>query len=266
MLRTGASRLDRSQGCVRVNMTGAGAITQLAYGVFHVAVLGMRVALVTVGMAARAIGLIGRTSPTCRIGIRRVAIQTGECDTVSAWIAAADHVRKEIRRERRCRVAVVAIEVVYRKRHVTLRYARCRRAVVTRAAIAGNAGVTKRGGLPCERRVACVTFLCGDDVRCGFSGSCYAVVTATARTANVSVIDAYHRYPRRRCMTRIASIVADDMRCAFARCNRAVVARQASTDHLRVIDASSGPPDGRAMTKFAIVAGSDMRGVFARCR
>ena len=144
---------DRRHRRARIDVAGARAIAQFAHGVLGRAVLGVRVGLELRGVAAGAVGLVGRRAPGRGVRIGRVAAAAGERHPVIARVTAAHAVLERVRRPRRRRVALVAVEVVDRERHVRRRRARGAGAVVAALAVR-DVGVVHLRRRPRQRRVA----------------------------------------------------------------------------------------------------------------
>jgi len=246
-------------------VAGARAIAQLADGVLHVAVFRVRIAPVTIRVTSGAIWSVSRTAPSSGVGVGGMAIEACECHAMIAWIPAAGDVRERVGCKCGRGVAVIAVEVIDRESHVTLRHARRSCPVMARATVVGDACMAERRWPPRERRMTRTAFLRRGHMRRGFSCGGYAIVAAAAYTTHMGVIDAHNRNPRGSRMAGIATIVAGNVSRPFADCSRAIVAALAAADHLCVVYAGRWPECRRAVTKLARIAARDVRRILAGC-
>ena len=254
-------------------MAGARAIRNFADLVVHSVAIGVRVVFVRTGLvvafvAAGAIRLIRRRFPSHRVRIRGVTADASEIErrTMIARVIARGQMPESIRRPCSGRMTVVAIEIVDRERHMSQRHPFRRRAVVTRFAVIGDAGVTERGGFPRQSGVAAIAFLRGRDMRRGFAGGGDAVVTAATGAGDMGVVDTRNRLPRCSGVAAIAAVVACNVAVVLAGCSRTVVTGRAGTHDLSVIDAYRRLERRRIVAAFAAVAARDMRSVLSGSR
>ena len=137
--------------------------------------------------------------------------------------------------------------------HMRWAFARCVGAVVTTGTIVDDVGVVKRGGRPCNRRMAVVAVISTADMRRMFAGCRHSVMTRATRTDYLRVVNGKHGYPDVRCMTVFADIARLNMCLILARGICAVMAAGTIARDVDVIEIR-GQPAGRRMAVVTVVA------------
>ncbi len=143
--------------------------------------------------------------------------------------------------------------------------ARCRHAVMTRAADADDLGVVDgERGYPRVRIMAVLADVTGLNMSRILASRIHTIVAAEAIAGNVHVVEV-GRQPARRRMAVVAIVAARDVCRMFAGRRHAVVAGAAGSEHLGVIDGKHWREYVRRMTVFTDIGRLHVRRALARC-
>lgn len=253
--------LNRRHRRVRINMAGAGTVSQLTGRVLRVGILSLPVwpGFVVVCVTARTVRLKRGELPVDGL---RIGLMTGSTQQRRLMI---------LRLIRQACVTVIGWRPGNR---VVAQAAILRRVEVTRvlaggygAIVAGRTGpqnlVVVHGeyGLPDRRTVAVFADVSRLHMQWALAGSLGAVMAAKAIVHDVRVIK-IRRQPGDCRMTVVAIVTAGDVGRVFAGCRDAVMAGTASAYDLGVVDRIRGHPYIAGVAVFANVARLNVRGVF----
>jgi len=259
MLWSGARILDRRQRRVGVDVTGAGAVTQLANRVWCIRILVFLVwsGLEIAGMATGAVRLIRGERPGDGLGVAAVACGTGELAAMIARIRRRN-MRKLQRQPERHGVAVVAVAGAHEMPRIL---AGRGRAVVTHTTRTGDGVVIEVRGDPCRRRMTVVAFGGRLNVEPVLAGGRYSVVTTRTGARHHGRMIEHGRTPRVGRMAVVAVVAAGNVVRRLAERDATIVTGRTSAEYLKVIDADHRRPGHRAMAVLANIGRVDMHRV-----
>jgi len=207
-------------------------------------------------MAAGTVWLVGGRWPDYDLRVVRMAIRTREVGPVIQRLISQANMLIDVRDP--C-VGGVAIVTFACCDEVSRILAGRRIAVMAGTAGTENLCVINRCyGYPCNRRMAVLTNVGGQDMCRMLAGGIGAVMAADAVIGDVGVIEVG------RCRMAIITVVATgDMRRVLALGRVAIVAREAGADDLRVIDHVCRRKRHNIVTVFANHGRIDVSRVFA---
>ena len=186
----GAPFLDRREGAVGVDVAGASAVAQFRHSVVHFCrglVFGMRTGPEVPGVASGAIGRIGCVSIGHRLGIARVAVETGQGSGMRAGIGRRS---VDIVGRRNPRGHPVAIFAADCGLEMGWGLAGCLGAVVACAAGARDICMTECRGQPGNRLVTIAAIAGGWNMRSRLAGRLGSVVACRAGSERLRVVHA----------------------------------------------------------------------------
>jgi len=169
------------------------------------------------------------------------------------------------REHRRPDIAGVTVFANIARLHVRGALARGFGAVVAAEAVACNIDVIEIGRQPRDGCVAVVAIVATGDMRRVFSRCRDAVMTGTASTGYLCVVDSIDGRPYVGAMAVLADIRRLYVSQVLARGFRAVMATDAVAGDVYVIEVR-GPPGNRRVTIVASIVTGDVRRMFADCR
>ncbi len=137
-------------------------------------------------------------------------------------------------------------------------------AIVTTGAIAGDVDMIEVRWHPTRRVVAVVAVVAADNVIGVFASRRHAVVTRTASSQDIRVIDREYRIPRCCVVAVLAGICYENMRRNFSSRIGTVVTVDAIARDIRVVEYSR-QPCACIVAVVTLLTGSDMRWCFAGC-
>jgi hypothetical protein len=133
---------------------------------------------------------------------------------------------------------------------------------MTVGAVARDVRVVEVRWRPPDGRVAIITVVATGEVGRMFAGGGIAVMTGTATTEYLCVINSYYWQPTNRVMAILTDVSGLYVGRILAGRVRAVVAARAITGDVDMIEVRGDPTGGR-VTIVAIVAADDVIGIFA---
>ena len=137
--------------------------------------------------------------------------------------------------------------------------------VMTACTIVGDVYVVEVRRQPRDRAVAVITGTAADNVGRVLAGRGDAVMTGTAGTKNLCMIDGQHRCPKNRGMAVLAYVGGLNVGRTFAGGIRAVVAVCAITVDVCVVKIG-GQPGNRGVAVVAVITADHMSRMLARRR
>jgi len=161
----------------------------------------------------------------------------------------------------RCAVAVLAD---VRRLNVRRVFAGCVRAVMAGHTVAGDICVIEIGRHPGHGRVAVIAVIACRDMGRALARGGHAIVTGSAASQHVCMVDRKYGFPDRRTMAIFTNIrclnVGQALACGIA----AVVASDAIADVICVVEYRRHPGSS-VVTIVALIAGHDMSRCFSGC-
>ncbi len=122
----------------------------------------------------------------------------------------------------------------------------------------------KGSGKPPGGRMAVIAIIAAGEVGRIFTSRYRAIVTGTAGTDDLGVIDEGSRLPQRSVVAVFANISGLDMRQALTGRFHAIVTASATAGDARMVK-NGGSPGRGLMAVITLLAAGEMGGIFSRC-
>lgn len=229
-------------------MAGTRTVAQFRNGVVCVAKFGVFTGFIIIGMACRTIRRECGVWIRHRLRIASVTIKASEWLRMRSRIVCGF---MQIVQRGHPRRRAMTIGTFNRCHEMIDRFAGGSGAIVTGAAISGDAGVIECRGQPRERLVTITAICRRRNMGRRFARCFCAIMAARAGSKRLTMVHT-HRRPRGCYMAAIAAVRRSNVVCVLARSLRTVVAAGTCTDRADMGE-GCGRPSCRAMAIFTYI-------------